>query len=540
MAFINRGYGIAPPSIGVATLDGLNAMGYPYDFFVVKGSSNPADTLTSKPIDLNYPASDSIYFSFYCQPKGLGNNPESPDVLILEFKSPNSSSLWTQVWSSPGFPLADSAWKRVMIPITEDSLLKKGFQFRFRNYATINGNFDQWNIDNIYLNRLRTITDTVISDISWVYNGRSLLKDYTSLPWRHYNSGELVASVANLIRNNDSLLRNISYSYEIENITTASTLGVFNGSSNIFPFSLNKRYTDCDINIGCISSAPISVGDFPVSLSAPTTLQIKHYFSSGMFGDVSPENDTIVVVNDFQNYFAYDDGTAESAVGLNVLNARMALQFTTKVEDTISCVDIFFNPHETNAELYAFVLHVWSDVGGLPGEPIYTSSSARMPQYARSGHNIFTRYCLDYPLYLEAGTYYIGFTQKTENSLNVGLDKNTNTQNRIFYNTGGAWQTSAIKGSLMMHPIMGYIEPKSMPLYLQQREVQVVYPNPARDKLYLSTVTDNVSYRIIDMFGREIVQGIYTSNEYIDVSGLSVGVYFITTPISASKFVKVN
>src|ERR1035437_3447726 len=53
--FINRGFAKAPITLGVATFDGLNANGYPYNFLASPTSSLPADSLTSKPINLlNY------------------------------------------------------------------------------------------------------------------------------------------------------------------------------------------------------------------------------------------------------------------------------------------------------------------------------------------------------------------------------------------------------------------------------------------------------------------------------------------------------
>lgn len=55
-AFINRSFANAPPTIGVATLDGLDALGRPHDS--LSGSEEIADHLTSRPIDLE--ASDRI------------------------------------------------------------------------------------------------------------------------------------------------------------------------------------------------------------------------------------------------------------------------------------------------------------------------------------------------------------------------------------------------------------------------------------------------------------------------------------------------
>ena len=63
MAYHNMRYGFNPRSLGVATFDGLDEDGYPYQF----GSAvtNYGDRLTSKCINLsNYNAGDSLYFSF--------------------------------------------------------------------------------------------------------------------------------------------------------------------------------------------------------------------------------------------------------------------------------------------------------------------------------------------------------------------------------------------------------------------------------------------------------------------------------------------
>ncbi|MEY3849764.1 MAG: hypothetical protein RJA38_205, partial [Bacteroidota bacterium] len=87
-AFINTGFPIAPPTIGVATLDGLRADGYPYNF-ADEFSYGSADTLTSLPIDLStLTATDQVFLSFFYQGGGLGNNPDVGDSLIVEFYSP--------------------------------------------------------------------------------------------------------------------------------------------------------------------------------------------------------------------------------------------------------------------------------------------------------------------------------------------------------------------------------------------------------------------------------------------------------------------
>lgn len=91
-AFINNSFQYFPANKGVATLDAIDATGSIYS----NASSLPfiGDRLTSRPIRLDsiftpipeaISKKDSIYFSFYYQPQGRGDAPESHDSLILEF-----------------------------------------------------------------------------------------------------------------------------------------------------------------------------------------------------------------------------------------------------------------------------------------------------------------------------------------------------------------------------------------------------------------------------------------------------------------------
>ena len=71
--FVNRSYGYNPITIGVATFDGLNSFGRPYNINLTGTDSENADTLTSRIIDLS--GLDSAYFMFFYQSQGLGNDP---------------------------------------------------------------------------------------------------------------------------------------------------------------------------------------------------------------------------------------------------------------------------------------------------------------------------------------------------------------------------------------------------------------------------------------------------------------------------------
>lgn len=74
-AYHNYRFGVNPRSLGVATFDGLNENGYPYQ--IGTNVTNYGDKLTSKPINMgNYDASDSVYFSFYISHKDLAMSPK--------------------------------------------------------------------------------------------------------------------------------------------------------------------------------------------------------------------------------------------------------------------------------------------------------------------------------------------------------------------------------------------------------------------------------------------------------------------------------
>lgn len=90
--FINNDFALFPPTWNVATFDAIDSKGnlYPDANFV----SFIADYLTSKPIRLDsifspqpkaLSPADSVYFSFYYQPQGLANDPQTRDSLVLEF-----------------------------------------------------------------------------------------------------------------------------------------------------------------------------------------------------------------------------------------------------------------------------------------------------------------------------------------------------------------------------------------------------------------------------------------------------------------------
>ena len=528
--FINRDYPKAPVTIGVATFDGLNEKGLPYDWSVSQSSSDPADTLTSKAIDLGPPLSisDSVYLSFFYQAQGRGNAPEANDSLVLEFNSPTKN--WTRVWSKKGYTLQsnDSSFHLVMIPLTDPAYFAKGFRFRFRNYATLSGSLDHWHIDYVYLNKLRTLGDTIFRDVAFVYNAPSLLKNYQAMPWEQYVPSEMKTSIKMFIRNNDTIQKNTSYDYFIKS-NSGTVLNTYpGGGANVLPYFPNGY----DDNLQHASP--------PVSFTYPALLDTASFMIENVINtspDFDPWNDTLRFTQQFYDCFAYDDGTAEAAYGLNQPFSQLAYKFTLNNPDTLKAIKIYFNPVLNNvsqggASENPFKLTVWGDESGTPSNtPLYQADSVVYAIYD-GGYNTFHTYPIagGSGIKLNSGVFYVGWSQVNANMLNVGFDMNINSQSKVYYNTTGTWATSNYKGSLMIQPVFKKILFAGVRSLNTIKKDYRIYPNPAQDNVYvISNIMDDrtINVSIMNATGKIVLMQKVFSNESIDISGLSNGFYFV-------------
>ncbi len=544
--FINRTFGRNPPTLGVATFDGLKSNGYPYRPLVNSGAGN-ADTLTSKFIRLDsitFPPVaitplDSIYFSFYYQPKGFGHTPLNTHTLSLDFYNPTTRA-WTTIinLSRSGNSAKDSLFTRVMIPITNPDYFKKQFRFRFRNKNTGSGNVNHWHIDNIYLGRDRTIADTSFNDLSYVYAGQSLLKDYTAIPFNHYLGSNQMAEHSYLkIRNNDQYATNFTGFIKISDYSNAVSLYDTTGSDNAQPFYATGYVSNPDIIDFLNSTVSPDVANFSFNngnpLSDSICYSIKHFMRTSA-GDRNKNNDTLVFKQSFNNYFSYDDGSAELAWGLQgTYGAETAVQFQLFQPDTLRAIDIFFNPvsNINSISTLLFGLRVWNDAGGTPGSLLYDdeNSMTRQPIFQSWGNNFFARYYLKYPLALNSGICYVGLKQDDQQTLNIGFDQNTNTQTKLFYNTNGFWANSSFKGSLMLRPIVG---DSARAVGIKNNKVSTtelqIYPNPASDYISIISNKNNItSIEVTDASGKLVLKSTSNLLKQYSVSSLKNGFYFV-------------
>ncbi|OFY45441.1 MAG: hypothetical protein A2Z69_00835 [Bacteroidetes bacterium RBG_13_44_24] len=537
--FINNTYSDKQITCGIATFDALNSTGSLYE-----GASSvtfEADHLTSRPINLDYPASDNIWLSFHYQPGGLADIPEENDSLTLQFFAPGESK-WHSVWRSPGNSYND--FKAVIIKIDQSRFLKKGFRFRFRNYASLSanltdpsivGNCDQWNIDYILLDRNRNDGDTVYSDVAFRYPLRSLLRTHEAMPWKQFReiyTQEMGSTIHINYRNNDIIARNVTRNFEVWNVYDNMLSTSFTaGATNIAP-STSVAYD------------AFHFYTFNTNNSDSALFRIKSWLITDDFDP--KENDTLIYFQHFGNYLAFDDGSAESGYGVNGLgsrNAMVAYRFRSFIQDTLRAISICFNDSYMNSNLRSFDLMVWDNSDGRPGNILYSLEEVMVKR--EDEINGFHTYVLPSAVAVNS-VFYVGWRQRSETFLNAGIDINTFHNGKQFYWINGNWNVSQITGSLMIRPVLGHLLNTSVnDLSYDKNKSLRFWPNPSTDFITVDPGdfpdSGSLLISVYDLQGRRLISVPY--HERIDISSLNEGLYIITAarngiPVAYSRLVK--
>ena len=306
------------------------------------------------------------------------------------------------------------------------------------------GNCDQWNIDYVLLDKNRNANDTVYADVAFRLPLRSLLKSYEAMPWRQFKQvylQEMGSSIPVQYRNNDTIIRNVTRNFEIWDVYKNTRSHFFSaGASNISPL------TNVDYKANLIYTYNTDNNDS--ALFRITCSLITDEFDP-------KENDTLVYLQKFSNYFAFDDGSSEGGYGINGLgsrNAMVAYRFKSFIQDTLRAISICFNDSYMNSNQRAFDLMVWDDNNGIPGNLLYSMEEVMVEQ--GEGLNGFYTYLIPEGVMVN-DIFYIGWRQRSETFLNAGFDVNTPHGGRQFYWLNGDWIQSQVQGSIMIRPVVG-------------------------------------------------------------------------------------
>lgn len=533
-AYLNNTYAVDPPSYGVVTFDGLDEVGYPYNF--ISTSAGQGDYLTSVPIDLAFRTdgtpwgvSDSLELSFWYQPQGLGNEPELNDSLVLQFWSPSDEE-WASVWFAQGSPL--DTFKRASIKIRTVNYLMSGFQFRFMNYGALNGSLDHWHIDFVQL-KSNAINDETLQEVAIQYPVNTMLKEYTAMPWKHFKESpesNMLDSVNLRVANSWTLsVAANTTKYDVsESGTMLTTVFADNATSSV------AARGKLSIPIDVYQDAAWFYYDTAVS-DTSAFFDVDFNFTGGVF--LTKSNETFSLKQTFTNFYAYDDGTAEAAYGITGTQPKLAYRFTTPLSDSLFAVKIHFEPSVNDVSLDPFILMVWDNAGpgGTPGNVIYEEPLLTTPKY-NLGVNGYYVYQLSEKVLLN-GTFYVGWKQTTSSRLNVGFDKNIDNQDKIYYNVSGTWANTSYQGSLMLRPMFDGAQPTGWVSNDDYKLFATAYPNPALSYLHITMAeTGSFEYQLIDLNGRVLVQNKFVNRAQISVDSYAAGIYMLKVSDKMGNF----
>ncbi len=544
--YVNNTMGNKPISRGVVTFDALDWKGLPYDSFN-NANFRYADSLTSQPINLSLDVvtpSDSVYLSFFYQPQGNGFYPKVQDSLMLFLKTRFGG--YKKVWSVAGSTL--KPFSQVMIPISDSLYFDSFFQFRFINIGAMYWADAVWNVDYVRLGKNRNLFDTTVNDIGFTTQPTQFLNDYTSMPYRQfygYSSAERAVQQTCGLRNNYDINQSTSHAYSGTVVKTGTILK----TPSLTAITLNPKET-AQVTFPTYTSLITlsSAGNY-----GRVTFRNKFFIQSISTAD-PVENDTIVKDQIFDNYLAYDDGTAEKSYYLDLyptLPGKLAIEYHLNKPDTMKGMAIYFGRQLPFAFNKQFDIKVYSSLAGVYGATsdnvIYTEEMCT-PGYADTV-NRFWIYKFSQGVPLPAGTFFAGTFQPAESgsdSLYFGLDVNRVGSNHAFYNVFSGWVPSLISGAIMIRPLLGQdvagtgINDISLAGAPEWR----IFPNPANNFVTIEIPSDElVTYTIMNVQGQKVLTGVAQRGQSISTTDLPSGIYIVriangTTTYGAQKFIK--
>ena len=207
-------------------------------------------------------------------------------------------------------------------------------------------------------------------------------------------------------------------------------------------------------------------------------------------------------------------------------------------------MNLCFVPSVNDVSDKLFLLTVWEDNNGTPGELLYEDDvfNPRTPIYTQ-GANQYVSYFFTDTSKIPVGTsFFIGWRQLDPERFNLGFDRNIDQSDEIFYSVdgGGSWLVSPFSGSAMLRPLFSTEMDATLgitPPYRNQNEF-TVYPNPTKDLVFIS-LPDNVKGSdklLLDGLGRVLDT---TKDTSFDLSTMLPGIYYISIPSISAQLSKV-
>jgi hypothetical protein len=327
-----------------------------------------------------------------------------------------------------------------------------------------------------------------------------------------------VQNGSNLTENNQNGAIKVSYNGAVEGSFSLNAQVLSGGNINYGPRSTYTSYHDLSggYNFDATKLGPEQV--FDVSATA-----------SAQFPNLA-QNDSTSGLQVFSNYYSYDDGTAEAAYGPTGAQSRLAMRFKSYESDSLIGLKIHFVPSVNDVSGKLFLITVWEDNGGLPGDVLYEDDIffPRSPNYSGSRNGFLNYFFLDTMKVAVGTTFYVGWRQLDPERLNVGLDRNLDHSHNTFYSVdnGVTWKQSSIKGSVMIRPIFSTSLDTQLGISTLKHESPIsIYPNPSEDKVVIDIPWDQFQGATLHTPSGTTVKTI--SETSFSVVDLSPGMYFL-------------
>lgn len=503
-----------PTGPGVITFDGFDESGYPYS--ESNGAKGYADTLVSKPIDLPYSLSDSVALSFYFLGGGAADQPELTDTLFLDFKKMDGT--WQRVWHVVGSDMLEMEY--AYVPLTDEEFLSDAFQFRFGNYGGLVGDVDVWLLNHIYVDVARRKNIRINNDVAVVPNNPAVLKSFTGIPWKHALADFSKSYIT------DTTKVTVFNRWEEDKTLKSVAVSISYKGNEVFQFEKDNlnlslpagEYSDYELVWGENGNPELTL---PVNqLDSFPSYEV--CYSIAVIGTNEwTGNDVYCYDQHIWDYYAWDDGEADKAYGINEIGARVALKYSTLKTDSLVGVRMKFNPVATSLNNKSFILAAWSN---LENDEVLTENSGfSQPAIGTADENGFVNYYFEQPERV-ADEFYIGFIQTTSSPLSVGFDFHANKPNHLFYSLSGlGWTGSSFTGVPMMQPIFKS-ERSEAGVEESQLNVFSMYPNPTEGVLNFENNTeDGAIYSISGQLVKRIPSGIRN----LDLADVQKGLYLV-------------
>ncbi|MBT1698350.1 T9SS type A sorting domain-containing protein [Fulvivirgaceae bacterium PWU4] len=554
--WVNNGMAINPPTLNVATFDGLDSAGLAYNENEVL-LNGFTDTLMSKNIDLSDPTlpmadRGTVFLSFFYQWRGNGEAPDPQDYLQVDFKY--DSAKWETVLTlKPNDTFKPDTFYTAIVKVDGEKFFDADFQFRIMAYGRQSGPYDTWNVDYVYLNKGRSITDTAFPDQAITSSLSSLFKNrYRAMPYQHFrqdlsllhpkfNIYNLRGGVPEVLTyfTEATFHNDVAAPYTISNLGGDSTNINDDGSNTIFAFEKrtvtlkdipnpndaaqfnpNAKYVDVDLKVHLLTGDNIDLEDgSPAKDYDPNYAPIDFRV-----------NDTITNTYSLRDYYAYDDGVAEYAAGLIETGDLIAYEFElpfndTFKQDTLIAFDIYLPPYGmTSNQTVDFF--IYGDNNGVPDDtaPLLRFSGKSV---SRKKLNEFQRVAFLPAILIDQRKFYIGWKQPSVGKMLVGLDISNDTGDKVFVNVNGTWKkNNRVHGSLMVRPIFGsgLVETQ-----VGTEEVATpfsVFPNPSRGSFYIEGPLDHLE--ILSITGQRVsFESVHESDRTLVQLNQPAGLYLL-------------